>query len=65
MENLVLKGLWEGKCINGSTTEFSFTGNVPGCVHTDLTGIRIPEDIYYRDNADKCQWIEEKDWEYT
>ena len=65
MENLVLNGLWEGKCINGSTTEFSFTGTVPGCVHTDLTGIRIPEDIYYRDNADRCQWIEEKDWEYT
>ncbi len=61
-----LNGKWEAKCLSADkNTEFTFTGTVPGCVHTDLAGIKIPEDIYYRDNTDKCQWIEEKDWEYT
>lgn len=66
MKKINLNGLWAGKCINSDNmAEFSFSGTVPGCVHTDLSGTHIPEDIYYRDNADKCQWIEDKDWEYS
>lgn len=55
-----------GSCIaeNGSEA-FSFSAAVPGCVHTDLMGSHIPKDIYYRDNVDDCQWIEQRDWKYT
>ena len=61
-----LNGLLNGRCISAAGKEmFSFLGTVPGCVHTDLIGSRIPEDLYYRDNADGCQWIEECDWTYT
>ncbi len=66
MNRIELNGFWSAKCISeNNETEFDFTGTVPGCVHTDLMGQHIPDDIYYRDNADKCQWIENKDWLYT
>lgn len=66
MPSMSLNGLWNGSCISSDgIEEFSFSGTVPGCVHTDLMGSHIPEDIYYRDNADDCRWIEERDWQYT
>lgn len=37
-----------------------FTANVPGCVHTELAG----EELYWRDQSKKYQWIEEHDWIY-
>ena len=66
MDRIHLNGLWQGHCLNeNGETEFSFSGNVPGCVHTDLMGTKIPTDLYYRDHAEKCQWIETKDWQYA
>jgi len=66
MTTISLNGAWEGRCISADGKElFTFPGNVPGCVHTDLLGSHIPKDIYYRDNADECQWIEACDWKYT
>ena len=38
---------------------------VPGCVHTDLINCGQIEDIYWRDNNDKYQWIENEDFTYT
>ena len=37
MKKISLNGCWQGECfdVNG-TKKFDFTGNVPGCVHTDL-----------------------------
>ncbi|MBR6427254.1 MAG: hypothetical protein IKS28_05455, partial [Clostridia bacterium] len=49
---------------DGSVTE---TGaSVPGCVTTDLikSGV-IDYDVFWRDNADRIQWIEDCDAEYT
>lgn len=37
-----------------------FDAKVPGCVHTDL----IEENLYWRDNYEKYQWIENCDWRY-
>ncbi len=66
MTSISLNGHWNGSCISSNgKQDFSFSGTVPGCVHTDLAGSHIPEDIYYRDNANDCQWIEDRDWEYT
>ena len=62
---LTLNGKWEGVCLRDGRPEFTFTGTVPGCVHTDLAGLRIPADLQYRDNAEACQWIEDRDWEYS
>ena len=38
---LDLNGKWEGICLCDGKPEFTFTGTVPGCVHTDLAGLRI------------------------
>ncbi len=66
MTSISLNGHWNGSCISSDgKEEFLFSGTVPGCVHTDLAGNHIPKDIYYRNNADDCQWIEERDWKYT
>lgn len=66
MTSISLNGTWNGICISSTgEKKFTFSGMVPGCVHTDLLGSHIPEDIYYRDNADECQWIEACDWKYT
>ena len=66
MKKINLNGCWQGECIDANgTKKFDFTGNVPGCVHTDLAGKYIPEDIFYRNNADECQWLEECDWRYS
>jgi len=53
MSKINLNGSWSGICLleNGKT-DFTFEGSVPGCVHADLMGTKIPQNIYYRDNAD-------------
>lgn len=38
-----------------------YDATVPGCVHTDI----IKENMFWRDNPEKVQWIEEHDWEYS
>jgi len=58
-----LNGTWQGRCLGAEG--FSFTGTVPGCVHTDLMGVSIPADLQWGRNADECQWIENCDWEYS
>lgn len=66
MDTICLNGIWQGKCFGpDGDTNFEFAGTVPGCVHTDLLGSKIPADIYFRDNTDQCSWIEEKDFEYS
>ena len=66
MERFTLNGQWDARCFTrDGAEEFAFSGQVPGCVHTDLAGTRIPKDIFYRDNANACQWIEDRDWQYT
>ena len=40
------------------------SATVPGCVHTDLVSCGKLQDIFWRDNSKKCQWIEDLDWEY-
>ena len=37
---------------------------VPGCVHTDLINCGQIENIYWRDNNDKYQWIEKENFTY-
>ena len=61
-----LNGPWQGTCFAPDGTQaFTFAGHVPGCVHTDLAGSRIPADLFYRDNPEQYRWIEDHDWQYT
>ena len=66
MQKISLNGAWQGVCYceNGNV-DFKFDGTVPGCVHTDFINTKIIDyDIFYRDNADKCQWIENRNFDY-
>ena len=38
---------------------------VPGCAHTDLLRHGLIEDPYWRDNSEKCRWVENEDFTYT
>ena len=66
MKSLSLNGSWHATCfaLDGAV-DFQYEGKVPGCVHTDLSGTVLPNDLFFRDNADKCQWIEHRDFEYS
>lgn len=66
MKTISLNGLWQGECLEASgANKFNFVGTVPGCVHTDIAGEYIPKNIFYRNCADDCRWIEECNWRYT
>jgi beta-mannosidase len=38
---------------------------VPGHVHLDLEREKIIPEMFWRDNAEKCQWVEHWDWTYS
>jgi len=65
MEIVSLNGVWQGKCFTeDGRMDFCFEGKVPGCVHSDLCGSVLPKDLYYRDNAELCEWVENRDFSY-
>lgn len=56
-------GLWKCECINENIT---CDAQVPGCAHTDLARAgKITRDLYWRDNAEAVQWIENCDFRYS
>ncbi|MBE6791064.1 MAG: hypothetical protein E7535_07755 [Ruminococcaceae bacterium] len=66
MNRIDLNGKWTGAVLPSDDEKgFSFAGTVPGCIHTDLIKNGILDDIYYRDNSEKCQWVENRDFSYT
>lgn len=65
MNKISLNGKWTASCFENGSLKFAFDGTVPGCVHTDIAGTHIDKDIYWRDNTNNCQWIENCDFEYT
>ena len=44
--------------LRDSSIKSVLPAKVPGCLHTDLISAGIVQDIFYRDNNDKYQWIE-------
>ena len=67
MQKIDLNGTWQGICYTEEgKSDFEFKGTVPGCVHTDFMAENIIDyDIFYRDNADKCGWIEYRSFVYS
>ena len=65
MKSIQLNGMWQAKCLTEDhKNDFTFSGTVPGCVHTDLMGSKLPADPFCRDQADACTWVENCDFEY-
>jgi beta-mannosidase len=60
-----LDGTWKlSGCARPAEESMSLDALVPGHVHLDLIRAgRIP-DPFWRDQADKCQWVEHWDWTY-
>ena len=62
--NRSLNGEWLAYGKNEKGEAISFKATVPGCVHTDLLRCGIIKDIFYRDNSNNVQWIENTDFTY-
>lgn len=60
-----LCGTWHLTCNDSPIGKIDLEGRVPGCVHTDLIENKVIENIFYRDNSKKIQWIENCDFTYT
>ena len=65
MKNCIsLDGEWRLSWRGSEGDEVCVLGETPGCVHTDLIDNGIIGDIFYRDNPQKIQWIENVDFTY-
>lgn len=62
MKRISLDGKWKLVC---KEKNINIDASVPGCVHTDLKNAGLIHDIFYRDNAEKYQWIEHQSWTYS
>ena len=51
-EKILLNGCWTLK-----SKEICVPATVPGYVHPALEKAGVLEDIFWRDNAEKCQWV--------
>ena len=63
MRIISLDGVWKASG-SGEGESIAFSGIVPGCVHTDLLKEKKLDELFWRDNAEKAQWIERWDWKY-
>lgn len=65
-QKISLNGSWQCQGEDSRGNPISFPGTVPGCVHTDLIrhGL-LPADLFWRDNALSCQWVESKSFRYS
>ncbi len=63
-KQISLCGLWEliGKRDNKA---IKIQAHVPGHVHPELERTGIIPPMFWRDNADRCQWVEKENWIYT
>jgi len=61
---ICLDGIWKAQGFAPDGKTISFSGTVPGCVHTDLLREGMIEDPFFRKNSEKCRWIEEWNWIY-
>ena len=55
---------WTLRGRDAAGNQFTIPAEVPGCVHTDLIRAGLLKDIFYRDNARACTWIENDDFTY-
>lgn len=61
MKKVYVSGDW---ILSGDGFEGWIEARVPGCVHTDLMRAGFIPNPLYRDNNEKCKWIEKGDYTY-
>lgn len=59
-----LNGMWDLRGYGEKGETLSLKGQVPGQVHMDLLREGLIPDMFYRKQADECQWVEKWIWEY-
>lgn len=62
---LLLNGQWQLNGKNERGEDVCISACVPGYVHPALEAAGIIEPIYWRKNAEKCQWVENIEWTYS
>ncbi len=60
----LLNGKWSGRYQSPDGATIEFTGNVPGCAHTDLWREGIIRDPYFECQSEESQFIEKCIFEY-
>ena len=72
MREINLCGRWYGECHRPSDKEFEFAGNVPGSAVCDLINAgKLPQDIFWRDNAEavteyeKCDYVYRREFSFS
>ena len=66
MKKISLNGLWQGVCIMPDGDRIALNATVPGSSINDLINAgKLPEDIFWRDNAAKVEEFERCEYEYT
>ncbi len=65
MNKLSLNGSWQVTGVSPTGEIKTLTATVPGAIHLDLEREGIIPEMFWRDNAEACQWVEHWDWTYT
>lgn len=64
MNNISLNGSWRLTGTGPAGETKTLTATVPGQVHVDLEREGLIPPMFWRDNADDCQWVEHWHWTY-
>lgn len=59
-----LNGLWQAQGISPDGNTLSLPAKVPGMIHVDLEREGHLPNMFWRDNAEQCQWVEDWTWIY-
>lgn len=64
-KELNLGGIWQVKGYGPNGEKMSLPAKVPGMIHLDLEREGKIPTMFWRDNAEQCQWVETWTWEYS
>ena len=65
MKTQSLNGSWLLSGKNAAGLPATVPATVPGYVHPALEAAGVIEPYFWRDNAEKCQWIEDVEWSFS
>lgn len=63
-KSVSLDGLWQAQGISPEGESLSLPAKVPGMIHVDLEREGYLPSMFWRDNAEQCQWVEDWTWIY-
>ena len=64
-QELSLNGIWQVAGYGPAGETLRLDAAVPGMIHLDLEREGIIPPMFWRDNAEQCQWVENWSWEYS